>query len=214
MLRRAAVWAAALAAVTADDNWLRTRWDPTTADPTVVCDSTADGSYSCYTCPRGKYRKAGLRRSECVHCPRGRYGATAGLTSSTCTANCPSGRYNDRLGAKSPDDCKLCPSGKYGAATGLATSECSSSCPSGYYSATFGLDSSSLCDECPVGYRGWQCTHALTPRRGHFISTDGHIDERSHAYVDGEKIPQGLSPVTWVDLASPLVNKATGPYDA
>ena len=95
-----------------------------------------------------------------------------------------------------------------------ATSECSGSCPSGYYSATFGLDSSSLCDECPVGYRGWQCTHALTPRRGHFISTDGHIDERSHAYVDGEKIPQGLSPVTWVDLASPLVNKATGPYDA
>ena len=213
----------------ADDNWQRQRWDPTTTDPTVVCDSTADGSYKCYTCPRGKYRSQGLRRAECVWCPRGVYGATEGLTDATCTAPCPVGRYNDQLGAKSDDDCRLCPPGKYGKSTGLLTHECSGTCPVGTYSSLAGIDTSSDCVQCPVAYRGWQCTRDSTstdgfgsfgvgrahliPRRDTFLSTDGHINELAHAYVDGAKIPQGRSPITFTDLASPLFNEATGPYD-
>ncbi|GMH56546.1 hypothetical protein TrLO_g14340 [Triparma laevis f. longispina] len=135
-------------------------------------------------CPRGKYRKSGLHGEECELCPRGRYGNTEGNTNTHCSAGCPTGRYYDLRGAKSEDDCLYCPPGKYGTTTGLKTAECSGSCVAGKYSSVSGLSTDTGCTTCLEGYRGWQCDHALQPRRGHFVSTDGKIDESAHAYLD------------------------------
>jgi hypothetical protein len=104
------------------------------------------------------YRPAGsgITVGECEFCPRGVYGDSPGLLSSDCTAKCPKGTYNDKLGADSILDCKSCPRGVYGASTGLTTSECSGSCPDGKYSMNEGLQSASECLDCPAYYRGPQ----------------------------------------------------------
>jgi len=51
-------------------------------------------------CPVGSYREPGDGTSlcECKFCPRGTYGNLPGLETSTCTAPCPKGTYNDRFG--------------------------------------------------------------------------------------------------------------------
>ena len=134
------------------------------------------------------------------HSPRGRYGATEGLSSRTCTAKCPTGKYNDRLGARTDEDCFDCPPGRYGDTAGLTTEDCSGWCPSGTYNAFAGLTTADDCVDCPTGYRGWQCDgdgHHFdvdqAPRRGYWDSTDGNINEKSHAYI---KTDAGLSRVT------------------
>ncbi|KAJ8604226.1 hypothetical protein CTAYLR_009785 [Chrysophaeum taylorii] len=133
--------------------------------------------------------------------PRGRYGDAEGLTSDECTAECPTGKYNDKLGARTEDDCRLCPPGRYGSTTGLESKACSGACPSGKYSSVFGLTTDLLCVACPAAYRGWQCDEDAVPRKGFFDSTSGAINEEAHAYIgdtDGESdIPQGTSPITF-----------------
>ena len=136
--------------------------------------------------------------------PRGRYGSTEGLSSRTCTAKCPTGKYNDRLGARTEDDCFDCPPGRYGDTEGLTTEDCSGWCPSGTYNAYAGLTTADECVDCPTGYRGWQCDgdgHHFdvdqAPRRGYWDSTDGNINENSHAYI---KSDAGLSCFASFDL--------------
>ncbi|KAG3014234.1 hypothetical protein PC121_g25163, partial [Phytophthora cactorum] len=73
-----------------------------------------------------------------------------------CTAKCPKGTFNDKLGAKSILDCKPCPAGVYGSSTGLTTSQCSGPCPNGKYSMSEGVQSISDCMDCPPLYRGPQ----------------------------------------------------------
>jgi hypothetical protein len=163
---------------------------------------------------------SGVRRGECLFCPRGRYGSTEGLTTASCTARCPTGRYNDRLGARTSDDCKFCMAGRYGAAEGLTSKDCSGWCPVGTYSNVAGLTVSSDCVDCPPGYRGWQCNAAhwgveeiyrwkQTVRRDFWSSTDGKVTETSHAYVDGNPIPQHGSDVTFDHVTTPLENAQT-----
>lgn len=180
---------------------------------------TVDGVVPVVTCPKGKYRitsnsqlsrESGQRIDGCMFCPRGRYGDTEGITRSSCTADCPRGRYRDQVGGTSYHDCLYCPEGKVGLAQGLTSSECSGNCPSGYYSDVAGIDEYGDCKLCPTGYRGWQCTWERTPRRGfwNLDGIDGKINEESHAYVDGRKIPQGSSPVTFHHVYTPLENEA------
>jgi len=149
-------------------------------------------------------------------CPRGRYGETEGLTTYTCTAKCPTGKYNDRLGARTVDDCFYCPPGRYGSSEGLTTEDCSGWCPSGTYNSLYGLTTADDCVDCPTGYRGWQCEGdghhyrvPQTPRRGHYSSTDGTIDERSHAYIKQNMatVPQGQTQVTFDHFYTPLENR-------
>lgn len=135
-------------------------------------------------CARGKYRGAGLHAQECLDCPRGRYGNTAGLTTLSCTANCPTGTYNDQAGAITVDDCLFCPPGKYGASEGATNRECSGNCPAGKYSSAYGLTLISQCVTCPDGYRSWQCTFDHNPRKGTFSSEDGRINEAAHTYLN------------------------------
>jgi hypothetical protein len=99
---------------------------------------------------------AGTAIGECEFCPRGVYGDSPGLVSKDCSAKCPKGTYNDKLGAKSILDCKPCPAGVYGSAIGLTTSQCSGPCPRGRYSMTEGVQSLSDCMDCPASYRGPQ----------------------------------------------------------
>mmetsp|Transcript_49471 Transcript_49471/g.97843 ORF Transcript_49471/g.97843 Transcript_49471/m.97843 type:complete len:145 (-) Transcript_49471:56-490(-) len=107
-------------------------------------------------CPRGTYRENPLSR-ECKLCSKGYFGDVRGLTTNTCSAPCPMGRYGDNFGAKTEDDCKLCPPGKIGSSVGLTTSECSRSCPKGRYSSSYGATTIKDCQTCPPGYFGWQC---------------------------------------------------------
>lgn len=136
--------------------------DQITGDSVV----TYNGDVPETQCPVGKYRLPstsdlqmvrGPRTDGCIFCPRGRYGSTTRLESKQCTAACPTGRYNDRLGATSVKDCRLCPTGKFGATQGLTTPKCSGTCSAGKYSGKTGVSRASDCKDCPVGYRGWQC---------------------------------------------------------
>ncbi|EEY68987.1 uncharacterized protein PITG_05143 [Phytophthora infestans T30-4] len=99
---------------------------------------------------------AGISVGECEFCPRGVYGDSPGLESKSCTAKCPKGTYNDKLGAKNILDCKPCPAGVYGSTIGLTTSQCSGPCPNGKYSMSEGAQSISDCMDCPPLYRGPQ----------------------------------------------------------
>jgi len=190
---------------------------------------TVDGNVPVTTCPAGKYRISGgdfdrtngQRIEGCKFCPRGKYGETDGLMTSSCTSLCPKGRYRDTQGAITKSDCWLCPPGKVGDEDGLLTSECNGNCPSGYYSDVAGITDAEDCKVCPRGYRGWQCTWAQLPRRGTFVPNDGMIHEttdgsngqvagiETHAYVDGKKIPQGNSWVTFDHFYTPLDNAQT-----
>jgi len=182
-----------------------------------VCVSQCDDTYDTKNCPRGKYRSStsGQRHGECISCPRGRYGETEGLTTASCTSKCPMGKYNDRLGARTEDDCFYCPPGRYGSSEGLKTEDCSGWCPSGTYNSLYGLTTADDCIDCPTGYRGWQCEGdghhfrvTQTPRRGKYSSTDGTIDERSHAYIQQgmATVPQGKTQVTFNHFYTPLEN--------
>lgn len=157
-------------------------------------DHSPTGIATALPCPRGTFRPSGIDDAECELCPLGRYGSIEGLTKSTCTADCPVGRYNDERGAMTEDDCLFCPPGKFGASVGQKTRECSGSCPAGKYSSEFGITNEAQCVTCPTGYRGWQCSWELSPRRGHFVSTDGKINEASHAYLDVSVPPPPLPP--------------------
>lgn len=178
---------------------------------------TENGIVPVVTCPVGKYRidsasqrsrPSGQRIDGCVFCPRGKYGNVEGLVKSACSGDCPRGRYRDQVGGTSYHDCFFCPEGKVGLAQGLTTSECSGNCPSGQYSDVAGIDEYGDCKLCPTGYRGWQCSWERTPRRGFWSleGIDGKINENSHAYVDGKRIPQGSSPVTFDHVYTPLDN--------
>lgn len=153
----------------------------------VGASNSPQGYANSHPCPRGKYRPSGLTDVECELCPRGRYGNTEGLTTKQCTAGCPPGRYNDERGAQTEEDCLFCPPGKFGPVSGYETRECGGSCPAGKYSSVHGLVNENGCKNCPTGYRGWQCDWILDPRKGHFTSTTGKIDESAHAYLDATK---------------------------
>lgn len=86
---------------------------------------------------------------------------------------------------------------RYGEATGLTTAGCTGPCPAGRYSSEYGLTDQSQCVLCPAAYRGWQCEEPVLPRKGTFDSTSGAINEEAHAYVQGNQIPQGYSPITF-----------------
>ena len=102
---------------------------------------TSDSVVPVISCPPGKYRVpstsdyskySGQRIEGCHFCPRGKYGEESGLTSSSCSADCPKGRYRDTKGAITAEDCMLCPPGKVGDDEGFMTSECGGNCEDGY----------------------------------------------------------------------------------
>jgi hypothetical protein len=104
----------------------------------------------------------------CQFCPAGLFGATAGLSSSSCTGpcdagyacpagsatatavQCAAGRYS--LGGAGV--CTLCPAGLYGASTGLTTTACTAPCPAGRYGSDPGLTLSTCTALCPAGTYG------------------------------------------------------------
>lgn len=121
------------------------------------------------SCPLGYWRNGlngGPREDGCVKCGRGRYGSSTGLTSETCTGNCPRGKYSFKEGITSESECFLCPLGRFGRSEGLKSAECSGRCPAGKYTSTTGNDKLSACKPCLPGYRGYQCTWAINPRAG------------------------------------------------
>merc|ERR1712135_250543 len=61
---------------------------------------------------------------------------------------CPSGHYNERVGAK---NCLTCPEGTYRANTGAKSADECQPCPRGTYNDVQGLISVSSCKKCPAG---------------------------------------------------------------
>merc|ERR1712216_211724 len=100
----------------------------------------------------------------------GKYGATDGLKTIACTANCAIGRYRDKTGGVLPQDCKYCPPGTWGQSTGLVTYKCTDFCPPGKYNSRAGKTSSTDCILCPPTFTGskapWgeQCVHRMPTR--------------------------------------------------
>jgi hypothetical protein len=112
-------------------------------------------------CPRGSYRPSPTVK-ECKFCALGYYGNTHGLTTSTCTAACPIGKYGSVVGATNDEECTevrnilkctrnhkitnltycfQCPPGVVGLSSGLTTKSCSKPCPTGRYSSMSGSTS-------------------------------------------------------------------------
>ena len=145
--------------------------------------TTRHGTVPSMTCPAGKYRPTAqtdnnyqrlvsLRTEGCRDCPRGKYGSVAGLTTDSCTAECPLGRYRDRPGGKTQEDCHLCPPGTYGNVQGLTTKYCSANCPAGKYNRHWGLDDPQNCETCPEGARFSQCNWEIVAQ--HFQGVRVH----------------------------------------
>jgi len=100
----------------------------------------------------------------------GKYGESDGLTSGACTADCPLGRYRDRVGGVIPADCTFCPPGTWGQTRGLTTDKCTEYCPPGKYNSRVGQTSAAACIDCPPTFTGskapWgeQCPHRMPTR--------------------------------------------------
>ncbi|KAG6608831.1 Insulin-like growth factor binding protein, N-terminal [Phytophthora cinnamomi] len=128
---------------------------------------------------------AGTAIGECEFCSRGVYGDSPGLVTKACSAPCPKGAYNDKLGARSVLDCKSCPAGIYEPTTGLTNSQCFGPCPIGKYSMTEGLQSMSDCIDCPPFYRGPQ------GYRGNDITMNNGGGYPCDNYLYGKTITKG-----------------------
>jgi hypothetical protein len=159
-----------------------TRSSPSISGP--ICDTTCKiGTFTlggvCKTCPVGRY-SSDEGSGSCINCPEGRFGQTGGLSHSSCSGSCASGRYSGRgQSACTPcnagkfqnlegqgsctancavgqyslagqDSCTACPAGRYGDAEGQSTASCSGECPSGQYS----IGDSATCTSCTAGLYG------------------------------------------------------------
>ncbi len=134
----------------------------TTTPPVVVVQLAivAAGSYRTLTgfitaCPAGYYgATAGLTTSTCTGlCPCGTYGATTGLTSSTCTGQCAAGRYGLAASVRTGASCDgACTAGYY--CTAGSCSATQNACPPGTYGGTTGLTTAACTGPCSIGYYG------------------------------------------------------------
>ena len=88
-------------------------------------------------------------------------GSTTGLSTSTCSAACPLGKYcvsGSSQGA-------ACPAGKYGGVTGLPSASCSGDCPAGFICELSTGDSSTFSDCGPVGVYCLAGTSSIAGRK-------------------------------------------------
>ncbi len=119
-------------------------------------------------CPRGRYGlQGGL--TPCSPCPRGRYGSTSGLSSSSCTAQCGAGKYQDKLGQEDIDSCKPCPPNTWSSLNGVTSKKCTA-CPVGKYNLLWGATRSGACLVCIPGYMNANCMDIVT------LTTKGNIN--------------------------------------
>ncbi len=138
---------------------------------------TVNGVVPRTSCRLGYYRPAGgtdltsvtaLRADGCIPCPRGKYGSSTGLQDSSCSGNCPLGKFSTQLALTDVGECKMCPLGRYGSATGMYDPLCSSACAAGKYVQVYPAKSSAACVLCPLGYSGKHpCSQDMTPREPH-----------------------------------------------
>ena len=135
----------------------------------------AQSSATCLACPAGYICNAGTNRftAPMVICPSGSW---CGASTSTATITpCTAGTYNPYTGGTSSSSCSFnCPPGKYcpagsSAPAGLCTdgyycpqgtgAANANACPAGTYSTGPGLKSQTECVKCPAGY---YCAAATT----------------------------------------------------
>ena len=111
------------------------------------CDECTAG-YTCtgtshkQLCPCGKFSSAGSTTCT-VNCPGGKYGKIVGSTSAIC-ASCPRGSrcadgYKFSCAAGSYQDatgketCKPCRAKRFGSSSNMTNAQCSGTCPAGYF---------------------------------------------------------------------------------
>ena len=116
-----------------------------------------------------------------VACPAGRYGATAGLSSSSCTGICPAGSrcINGTIipaqcsagtwSAAGSATCSPCDAGRYGATSGLTSSQCTAACPAGS-GCPSGTSSPTI---CPTGTWSAAGSTCLPCNNGTYGNTTG-----------------------------------------
>ena len=121
----------------------------------VLLASLIDASTTEKTiCGRGYWGTNGY--APCSPCPKGRYGLISGMTSSTCSAACPDGKWSDRWAAISEDECRDCPRNSYSTSTGTTDEHCTP-CANGKFSTETGMSSAGACITCETGYLDNKC---------------------------------------------------------
>jgi hypothetical protein len=85
-------------------------------------------------------------------CPAGYYGATAGLTTSTCTGLCLAGYFGSATGQSASTCNGLCACGTWGGA-GMTATTCTGQCTAGRYGLTASVRTAATCDgACTAGF--------------------------------------------------------------
>ena len=129
----------------------------------MICTVYASSSdlNSAKLCPRGFY---GLKNgyAPCVPCPKGRYGLESGIGSSSCSGQCPPGKYGNKFGQTSEQDgCFKCPRNSYSSTSGTTSEHCTP-CAAGKFHARTGQSSAVACVTCAAGYLDNACQFADT----------------------------------------------------
>ena len=126
----------------------------------VVLAASSDLN-SAKLCPRGTYGQSN-GYAPCVPCPKGRYGLESGIASSSCSGQCPPGKYGNKFGQTSEEDgCFDCPRNSYASFSGTTSEHCTP-CAAGKFHRDRGMTSSTACATCDSGYLDNYCQYEDT----------------------------------------------------
>jgi len=96
-------------------------------------------------CPAGMYHQY---PHTCQLCPSGHYNERVGAKN---CLTCPEGTYREDLGAKSADECQPCPQGTFNNVRGSISVSSCQKCPAGTYNDKKQSVSNADCVRCPPG---------------------------------------------------------------
>merc|ERR1712136_490288 len=96
-------------------------------------------------CPAGMYHQD---LHTCELCPSGHYNERVGAKN---CLTCPEGTYREDLGAKSADECQPCPQGTFNNVRGSISVSSCKKCPAGTYNDKKQSVSNADCVRCPPG---------------------------------------------------------------
>merc|ERR1712135_210129 len=96
-------------------------------------------------CPAGMYHQD---LHTCELCPSGHYNERVGAKN---CLTCPEGTYREDLGAKSADECQPCPQGTFNNVRGSISVSSCQKCPAGTYNDKKQSVSNADCVRCPPG---------------------------------------------------------------
>ena len=120
----------------------------------------ASSNRSCVLCDDGKYKNT---LNNCIHCPDGWISTSMREKCTICQIgkytnsyknycdNCPTGKYNDKVGISTINNCIECPKGTWTSDIGNIHITLCKGCKKGLYGNELGLTYAGSCKKCPAG---------------------------------------------------------------